>query len=73
MGLMEIEHDIRSTALAVGLMEIEHDFGMGRHWRWATEMNCGQRAGAGRGGRGARKGSPKFISAWVGAGDGRPK
>ena len=23
--------------------------GMGRRWRWATEMNFGQRAGAGRG------------------------
>ena len=26
MGRMEIEHDIRSTALAVGLMEIENLF-----------------------------------------------
>jgi hypothetical protein len=64
----------------------------------ATEMNFGQRAGAGRGRvrrnllrhgsalamgdrnefrstgrRGARKSSPQFIAAWVGAGDGRPK
>jgi hypothetical protein len=31
-----------------------------------TEINFGQRAGAGcRGGNGARQGAPKFISAWV--------
>jgi hypothetical protein len=36
-----------------------------------TEINFGQRAGAGcRGGRGVRQGAPKFVSAWVGGGHG---
>jgi hypothetical protein len=71
MGLMEIEHDIRSTALAVGLMEIEHDIR-------STALAVGLKPSAMRD-EARLRGlwriicSKTIISAWVGTGDGRPK
>jgi hypothetical protein len=52
--------------------EIHFGMGLGRRWAGARVRRNSFRHGSGQA-MGRRKSSPKFISAWVWAGDGRPK